>query len=52
VLTKALNTAGPVLVDIQIDYSDNQDLCAIVSENAGLEVGLTDPGGNQRGSLS
>jgi thiamine pyrophosphate-dependent acetolactate synthase large subunit-like protein len=36
VLTKALNTAGPVLVDIPIDYSHNQDLCAIVSENAGL----------------
>ena len=36
VLTKALNTTGPVLVDIPIDYSHNQDLCAIVSENAGL----------------
>lgn len=36
VLTKALNTSGPVLVDIAIDYSHNQDLCAIVNENAAL----------------
>jgi len=36
VLAKALNTSGPVLVDIPIDYSHNQDLCAIVSENAAL----------------
>lgn len=36
VLTRALSTRGPVLVDIPIDYSHNQDLCAIVSEHAGL----------------
>lgn len=36
VLTEALNTRGPVLVDIPIDYSHNQDLCAIVSEHAAL----------------
>ncbi|MCY2990383.1 MAG: acetolactate synthase AlsS [Planctomycetota bacterium] len=34
VLRQALNTRGPVLVEIPIDYSHNQDLCAIVSEHA------------------
>ena len=34
VLQQALNTPGPVLVEIPIDYRHNQDLCAIVSENA------------------
>ena len=34
VLRQALNTPGPVLVEIPIDYRHNQDLCAIVSENA------------------
>ncbi len=34
VLSQALNTRGPVLVEIPIDYSHNQELCAIVNENA------------------
>jgi acetolactate synthase-1/2/3 large subunit len=34
VLRQALNTRGPVLVEIPIDYSHNQELCAIVNENA------------------
>ena len=34
VLRQALNTPGPVLVEVPIDYRHNQDLCAIVSENA------------------
>jgi len=34
VLRQALNTRGPVLVEIPIDYSHNRELCTIVSENA------------------
>jgi acetolactate synthase-1/2/3 large subunit len=34
VLRQALNTPGPVLVEIPIDYRHNQYLCATVSENA------------------
>lgn len=34
VLRKALATQGPVLVEVPIDYSHNQDLCATVSEHA------------------
>ncbi len=34
VLKQALNTRGPVLVEIPIDYSHNHELCAIVNENA------------------
>jgi len=36
VLRQALNTPGPVLVEIPIDYSHNQELCATVSENAAV----------------
>ncbi len=36
VLTRAMDTSGPVLVDIAVDYSHNQDLCAIVNEDAAL----------------
>jgi acetolactate synthase-1/2/3 large subunit len=35
VLTEALSLKGPVLVDVPIDYKDNQTLCASVSENVG-----------------
>lgn len=34
VLQQALNTPGPVLVEVPIDYSHNQELCAIVNEHA------------------
>jgi acetolactate synthase-1/2/3 large subunit len=34
VLEQALNTPGPVLVEVPIDYRHNHDLCAIVSEHA------------------
>ncbi len=32
VLSKALSLTGPVIVDVPIDYRDNQSLCAAVSE--------------------
>jgi acetolactate synthase I/II/III large subunit len=32
VLSKALTLTGPVIVDVPIDYRDNQSLCATVSE--------------------
>ncbi|HEX3000989.1 MAG TPA: acetolactate synthase AlsS, partial [Methanoregula sp.] len=35
VLAEALSLKGPVLVDVPIDYKDNQTLCATVSENVG-----------------
>jgi len=35
VLSRALNLAGPVIVDIPIDYSSNQNLCAAVHEHVG-----------------
>jgi acetolactate synthase I/II/III large subunit len=35
VLSKALNLTGPVIVDIPIDYSSNQSLCAAVHEDVG-----------------
>ena len=36
VLSKALGLTGPVIVDVPIDYRDNQSLCATVSEGVGL----------------
>lgn len=35
VLSKALSLTGPVIVDVPIDYRDNQSLCATVSEEVG-----------------
>jgi acetolactate synthase-1/2/3 large subunit len=35
VLSKALSLTGPVIVDVPIDYRDNQSLCAAVSEGIG-----------------
>ncbi|MCX5815803.1 MAG: acetolactate synthase AlsS [Proteobacteria bacterium] len=35
VLSRALNLTGPVIVDIPIDYSGNQSLCAAVNEEVG-----------------
>ncbi|OPY78361.1 MAG: Acetolactate synthase [Syntrophorhabdus sp. PtaU1.Bin153] len=35
VLSKALSLTGPVIVDVPIDYRDNQSLCATVSEGVG-----------------
>jgi acetolactate synthase-1/2/3 large subunit len=35
VLSRALNLTGPVIVDIPIDYSSNQSLCAAVHEHVG-----------------
>jgi acetolactate synthase-1/2/3 large subunit len=35
VLSKALSLNGPVIVDVPIDYKDNQSLCAAVSERVG-----------------
>ncbi len=34
VLRQVLNTRGPVLVEIPIDYSHNHELCATIDENA------------------
>ncbi|MCX5806418.1 MAG: acetolactate synthase AlsS [Proteobacteria bacterium] len=35
VLSKALSMSGPVIVDIPIDYSNNQSLCEVVNEDVG-----------------
>jgi len=35
VLSRALSLTGPVIVDVPIDYRDNQRLCATVSEGVG-----------------
>ena len=35
VLSRALNLTGPVIVDIPIDYSSNQSLCAAIKEDVG-----------------
>jgi acetolactate synthase I/II/III large subunit len=35
VLSKALGMTGPVIVDIPIDYSNNQSLCEVVNEDVG-----------------
>jgi acetolactate synthase-1/2/3 large subunit len=35
VLSRALDMNGPVIVDIPIDYSNNQSLCAAVHEGVG-----------------
>jgi acetolactate synthase I/II/III large subunit len=35
VLSKALSLTGPVIIDVPIDYRDNQSLCATVSEGVG-----------------
>lgn len=35
ILSKALGLNGPVIVDVPVDYSDNQSLCASVSEGLG-----------------
>jgi acetolactate synthase-1/2/3 large subunit len=35
VLSKAINLNGPVIVDVPVDYGDNQSLCATVTEGVG-----------------
>jgi acetolactate synthase-1/2/3 large subunit len=35
VLSKALGLTGPVIVDVPIDYRENQSLCASMSEGVG-----------------
>jgi acetolactate synthase-1/2/3 large subunit len=35
ILSKALSLTGPVIIDIPIDYSDNQSLCAAVDKDVG-----------------
>jgi acetolactate synthase-1/2/3 large subunit len=35
VLSTALSLTGPVIVDVPIDYRDNESLCATVSEEVG-----------------